>query len=210
MDLSTDMSFNYPEPEIGPYLSYSDRTRQYLGEAHIFNLAATSKVYSFVKSHFETGVPNCTILSIKAVWQPLLWAAFCNTVNRIAAKMPKKDADVRWGWHGTADQYIKNIAARGFRRECTTTQAYGAGVYFAHSSSYSANDRYSKPDKQGNQHMFLAKMCCGKIIAGNSSIMTPTTDSDTLADNTSNPSVYVMQHDNQAYPMYIVTFRKTN
>lgn len=86
----------------------------------------------------------------------------------------------------------------------------GAGVYFAESASYSASPRYAKMDGQGNQFMFLAMMTVGEVHIGDGGIATPPEGTDTLVDTESGTQIYVMQHDHQAYPLYVLKFSTRN
>ena len=47
--------------------------------------------------------------------------------------------------------------------------AYGRGVYFALKADYSANDKYSPPDKDkdGEKHILVCTMLVGKYTRGN-------------------------------------------
>ena len=44
---------------------------------------------------------------------------------------------------------------------------YGRGVYFALKADYSANDRYSSLDKNGEKHILVCTMLVGKYTKGN-------------------------------------------
>ena len=88
---------------------------------------------------------------------------------------------------------------------------YGKGVYFAHDASYSARDQYSPRDAQNNKHVFLAKVLTGEFVVGSSNDVTPPSKNglilyDSVVDNVSNPSIFVIFGDAQAYPDYLITF----
>jgi len=90
---------------------------------------------------------------------------------------------------------------------------YGRGVYFACDASYSARDQYSPRDANNNKHMFLAKVLTGEFTVGSSDYVTPPSKSgsgldlyDSVVDNPSNPSIFVIFGDAQAYPDYLITF----
>lgn len=90
---------------------------------------------------------------------------------------------------------------------------YGKGVYFACDANYSARDQYSPRDANNNKHMFLAKVLTGEFTVGNSGYVTPPSKSgnsldlyDSVVDNVSNPSIFVIFGDAQAYPDYHITF----
>jgi hypothetical protein len=93
---------------------------------------------------------------------------------------------------------------------------FGKGVYFAGRSNYSAQEKYSVPDEHGNQKMFICRVVVGKYTKGEKTMkVAPPFDPsrnkhllfDTLVDNVTNPTIYVVMSDSQAYPEYVVTFR---
>ena len=90
---------------------------------------------------------------------------------------------------------------------------HGKGVYFALNASYSARDLYSPRDANNNKHIFLAKVLTGEFTVGSSHYVTPPpkdenshTLYDSIVDNVSNPSIFVIFRDAQAYPDYLITF----
>ena len=97
-----------------------------------------------------------------------------------------------------------------------TATAFGAGVYFAVNASYSSGGTYSPPDGNGNKHIFLALVLTGEYTKGNSSLRVPPAKDpnksdvvlyDSVVDNPSNPSMYVIFYDAQCYPEYLITFK---
>ena len=90
-------------------------------------------------------------------------------------------------------------------------------MYFAARANYSAQEKYAVPDEHGNQQMFICNVIVGKYTKGDKTMkVAPPLDRnknehmlyDTLVDNTANPIIFVMMSDSQAYPEYLVTFRK--
>jgi len=97
---------------------------------------------------------------------------------------------------------------------CVAT-AYGKGVYFSSSFSYSAQPTYSVPDKDKNQHMFQCRVLTGHYHVGKPELVEPPVrDKKSLAlynsvvDNVKNPVIFVVFHDTQVYPEYLVVFRQ--
>lgn len=93
--------------------------------------------------------------------------------------------------------------------------AYGHGTYFAVNASYSAHPTYSKPAADGSQLMFVARVLTGVFTLGQSNMRVPPSRSDlgsherydSVVDKMDNPNMYVVFHDNQAYPDYLITFK---
>ena len=90
---------------------------------------------------------------------------------------------------------------------------YGQGCYFARDASYS--DRYAQPDPQGVKRMYVARVLTGQYTTGsNAMIVPPPKDPkdpavlfDSAVDNMSNPGIYVVFYDANAYPEYLVTYQ---
>ena len=51
--------------------------------------------------------------------------------------------------------------------------AYGKGAYFARDASYSSHPTYSRPNAQGVQHMFLARVVIGEYCRGEQDALAP-------------------------------------
>ena len=97
-----------------------------------------------------------------------------------------------------------------------TATAYGKGVYFAVNASYSAQTTYSLPDTNENKYIYLVRVLTGQYTAGHHSlIVAPPKDPtknlnvlfDSVVDNVTNPSMYIVFQDAQAYPEYLIKFQ---
>ena len=91
---------------------------------------------------------------------------------------------------------------------------HGDGTYFAVNAKYSASDKYSKPDPQGQKYMYLCRVLTGDFITGTLGMKVPPTKSttsihlyDSVTDSVSPPSMFIIFHDSQAYPEYLITFK---
>ncbi|KAM4697941.1 protein mono-ADP-ribosyltransferase PARP14 [Rhinophrynus dorsalis] len=119
-------------------------------------------------------------------------------------------------FHGTDPNTIKNVNHNGFNRSYAGRNAavYGNGTYFAVNANYSAHDTYSKPDANGRKYMYLARVLTGISCHGKQGMVAPppknasdpTDLHDSVTDNTTNPSMFVIFNDIQAYPEYLITF----
>eukprot|EP00339_Tiarina_fusa_P025891 CAMPEP_0117013264 /NCGR_PEP_ID=MMETSP0472-20121206/10982_1 /TAXON_ID=693140 ORGANISM="Tiarina fusus, Strain LIS" /NCGR_SAMPLE_ID=MMETSP0472 /ASSEMBLY_ACC=CAM_ASM_000603 /LENGTH=1244 /DNA_ID=CAMNT_0004716535 /DNA_START=123 /DNA_END=3857 /DNA_ORIENTATION=+ len=123
----------------------------------------------------------------------------------------------RWLFHGSRSETMGKIAQQGFNRSFAglNAVAYGRGVYFARDASYSSHPRYSAPDEKGVQHMFMCRVLIGDWSKGSHDQITPEAKPynafelfDSTVDNVSNPSIFVVYHDSQAYPEYLVSFKQ--
>lgn len=67
---------------------------------------------------------------------------------------------------------------------------------------------------QSAKTLFVARVLCGRTVAGNSTMTKPPIDScdpkqrpyNSACDNTTNPSMYVVFDSAQAYPAYVILF----
>ena len=90
---------------------------------------------------------------------------------------------------------------------------YGQGTYFARDASYSNN--YAQTDAQGLNHMYVVRVLTGEYTRGNSSMLVappkdpkdPAVLFDSVVDNTSDPSIYVLFYDGDAYPEYLIVYK---
>jgi len=120
-----------------------------------------------------------------------------------------------WLFHGTDEETVPKIMQQGFNRSFCGKNAtrFGKGVYFARNASYSSSTRFSQPNKDRIQHMFLCRVIIGEYCCGVAdAIVPPPRDGlvlfDSTVDDVSAPDIFVTYHDSQAYPEYLVRFRQ--
>ena len=82
--------------------------------------------------------------------------------------------------------------------------------------SYSTYPLYCRPDSEGIQSCFLVRAVVGEFCKANEDDRTPGVRDaaknilyDSTVDNLQNPSIFVLYHDAQTYPEYIVRFSQT-
>ncbi|XP_002732880.1 protein mono-ADP-ribosyltransferase PARP14-like [Saccoglossus kowalevskii] len=120
-------------------------------------------------------------------------------------------------YHGTKKDVVDKIIVDGFNRSYAgdnTGHWEGAGVYFAVKSGYSMKTYFSPVDGTGHRYIFQVKVLVGKWAKGKADMKEPplkdangTDRFDTTVDNETNPSMFVIFHDDQAYPEYLITFK---
>lgn len=94
-----------------------------------------------------------------------------------------------------------------------TGTVYGQGCYFARDASYS--NRYADQDSQQMKRMYLVRVLAGEFAQGaNNMIVAPpknpndvTVLYDSVVDTTTNPSIFVVFYDADAYPEYLITYK---
>ncbi|PVD33532.1 hypothetical protein C0Q70_04788 [Pomacea canaliculata] len=138
-------------------------------------------------------------------------------------------------FHGTEATFAHDICSEGFDwRLCGRNgTVYGKGCYFAKHASYSLKFSDRNEEKASGEYLyaikytrtlalsvpawlqsaktlFVARVLCGRTVAGNSTMTKPPIDSgdpkqrpyNSACDNTTNPSMYVVFDSAQAYPAY--------
>lgn len=113
-------------------------------------------------------------------------------------------------YHGTTDVNADRITKFGFNRSYCGIKggvSYGKGVYFARDSS--ASHGFSVATTSGHRHMIRARVLVGHSCPGSGQMsLPPVRLNDVLYDSTSDGSstVFVVYHDNQCYPEYLITY----
>lgn len=120
-------------------------------------------------------------------------------------------------FHGTAEVNCQAINHKGFNRSYSWQKntLYGKGVYFAKDANYSARPQYSQPGPTSLRHMYLARVLVGEYTVGKKDIIVPpsktqndlTDTYDSVVDQMPSPEIFVVFHDLQCYPEYLITFQ---
>jgi len=119
-------------------------------------------------------------------------------------------------YHGTRLDLLPKILHQGFLRQFADRTKYGKGMYFARNAGYSSNPKYAKPDDDGFQHLLLCNVICGMWAKGDSTMKVPPPKKDnaflpheTTVDDVRNPSIFVTYQDDQALPVFLISFKRT-
>jgi poly [ADP-ribose] polymerase 10/14/15 len=144
------------------------------------------------------------------------WKLYTTAKENMIKDYASREEDLeRLLWHGTDKSALANICAGGFNRSyCGKNETtYGKGVYFARDFSYSAKNLYSKPDvaSGGAKHVLLCRVLTGSFTRGKKRMIEPPIRADdirydSLTNSVTNPRVWVVFKDVNAYPEYLVTF----
>ncbi|MCI4387957.1 hypothetical protein PGIGA_G00080100 [Pangasianodon gigas] len=171
-----------------------------------------SQEYVDVEKKFRKTGLTSNILKIERVQNETLWKNYMNQ-KAYLEKKNKHTNNEKLLFHGTGPDNIDKINDRGFNRSYAGMHGamYGNGVYFAVDPSYSARG-YAKPDQQGHKRMYLARVLVGDFTTGKSGLLAPPAKNstsmelyDSVTDN--QQSMFVIFHDVQAYPEYLITFQ---
>uniref|UniRef100_A0A8C5SFI7 Poly [ADP-ribose] polymerase n=1 Tax=Laticauda laticaudata TaxID=8630 RepID=A0A8C5SFI7_LATLA len=172
--------------------------------------------YKDVEKIFRIGCPTFRIEKIERVQNPYLWQAYQVKKKQIKTQNGHENNE-KVLFHGTPRSTLVPIYQNGFNRSYAGKNAamIGNGTYFAVNSNYSAKDTYSTPDQNGRKYMYVARVLTGNYCIGKSGQITPPSKNndgfnlyDSVTDNMNQPSMFVIFHDAQAYPEYLITFRR--
>ena len=95
-----------------------------------------------------------------------------------------------------------------------TGASHGVGVYLAVKAATSVTGYCSQDPTTGQKHIYLARVLTGDYCVGRGAIRLPpqkptgnTHDRyDSTTDNVAAPNFFVIFHDAQAYPEFLITF----
>lgn len=181
-------------------------------------LREDSEEFKKVKNDFmASSTPGSfQVLKIARIQHVKLWQSFWINKMAVDRKNPGK-RNIRHLYHGTAFDNIKNINQGGFNRSYCGVHgtAKGYGTYFAVRSNYSCGNTYSTPDSNGHKYVYQAAVITGKYCQGTYQLKEPphlsndpTGDRyDSVADNMTATTYFVVFHDDYAYPEYLITFK---
>ncbi|NWI75535.1 PAR14 polymerase, partial [Dryoscopus gambensis] len=183
----------------------------------LVELEPASREYKDVQERFLRTCQSYKIEKIERVQNPYFWKTY--QIKKSA--MDKKNGsrkNEKLLFHGTSKESLTIINAHGFNRSYAGMHAanFGNGSYFAVNASYSAQDTYSKPDTNGKKYMYLARVLVGEYSQGIKGAITPASKNagnpvdlfDSSTDNVSQPSMFIIFEDKQAYPEYLITFTR--
>ncbi|CAM9477704.1 unnamed protein product [Lampetra planeri] len=195
-------------------LKYPENWGPMEGKQHQFiTVDEKSKEYASVKKNVMTGLPSVTrIISIKRIQYLRLYHAYMVMKKSIESKSTG-DKYEHILFHGTDNDAIKNINHGGFNRVFQGKNAtlYGKGTYFAKDSGFS--HAYANPDENGHRFMYQARVLTGAYCVGSPEMKEPplkikngTERFDSVVNSVTSPSIFVVFHDDQAYPEYLIEY----
>ena len=116
-------------------------------------------------------------------------------------------------YHGTQLDTLPMILHQGFLRQFVSRARYGQGIYFARDAKYSCDPTFATPDDDGFQHVLFCNVICGEWSKGESKMKVPPPKQrneylphETTVDDEQDPSIFVTYQDDQALPIYLISF----
>ncbi|XP_038607892.1 protein mono-ADP-ribosyltransferase PARP14-like [Tachyglossus aculeatus] len=186
-------------------------------DVKVVQLDEGSREYQDVQAKFLQTCSMFRIVTIERIQNRYLWQSYL--VKKESMDTRKAGAsNERRLFHGTAHDKIDHINKWGFNRSYAGLNAayYGNGTYFAVNARYSADNKYSKPDALGVKFVYLARVLTGEFCLGRQGLITPPPKNpqdptdlfDSVSDHLTNPAMFVVFSDNQAYPEYLISFSR--
>ncbi|KAG7233895.1 hypothetical protein INR49_006457 [Caranx melampygus] len=181
---------------------------------HAVIIQAGTAEYNEVQSLFQASCKR-TITKIERIQNPGLWKSLQIKKHEMDQRNGHQNNERRL-FHGTCHTTVNYINYHGFNRSYAGKNAacYGNGTYFAVNASYSAQDTYSRPNQNGEKCMYLCRVLTGDFTRGQQNMIVPPAKGsssidkyDSVVDNVSAPSMFIVFHDTQACPEYLITFK---
>ncbi|XP_058644826.1 protein mono-ADP-ribosyltransferase PARP14 isoform X2 [Onychostoma macrolepis] len=180
----------------------------------LVKLTAGSKEYAEVEKEFRRTNLTNNIIEIERVQNSALWKNYMIKKEELEDKNNHKNNE-KLLFHGTGPDKTDQINHHGFNRSFAGMNGamYGNGSYFAVDPNYSAQG-YSRPDAKGHKRMYLVRALVGDFTQGKQGLPVPPAKRSSSADlfnsvtdNMTNPTMFVIFNDVQAYPEYLITFQ---
>ncbi|XP_055874127.1 protein mono-ADP-ribosyltransferase PARP15-like [Biomphalaria glabrata] len=166
--------------------------------------------YDNVEAHFKLTCGGYPVKKIERIQNKSLHQLYAAKKREMDLYNPRGHPNEQNLFHGTSSPPIPQINENGFNRSYCGVNGtlYGKGVYFALNASYS--EKYAVPDAQGNKYMYRVKALTGEFIETNkeTNYLPNKPGSNRPYDSGGNSSrgIYVIFHDAQVYPEYLITF----
>jgi len=188
----------------------------------LFMVDMDSHEFAAVAADFLKTLPEATIDRLDRIENGYLHESF-----QLQASILQKQIGREWLshkmrrmlFHGTqaVEEIINSTDGHGFLpllAGLATGAMFGDGSYFARDAKYS-DGGYAKTLPNGQKQMLVVDVLVGRSALGEKGMkMCPLlpgeqfTRYNSLVNNRDDPSIFVIQHSNQAYPSYLVTYHK--
>ena len=136
-----------------------------------------------------------------------------------AIKRTKQNKSEYWLYHGTSTENIEKIICNGFDRNHNKRDLYGKGTYFALSPlvamKYCTAARNDSGSGNGSYAMLACRVLVGDYTKGFKYMGQEAlykedgvTQYDSLVNDVLKPSIFVINRDYHAIPMYVIEFKR--
>lgn len=182
-----------------------------------------SQEFAAVSALLLNSLPKATVHYIQRVENGALQQAFQLQLDTIKRQIGPDYDDgkmVRMLFHGTSaiQDIVQSTDGHGFLPLLSSSASgrahYGDGTYFAVDCRYSHNGGYVSQLPNGLYQVLVVAVVVGRSALGVRGMKRlppvpgcgPHMRVNSLVDNPKNPKIYVVQHSNQAYPAFVITY----
>ncbi|XP_067951553.1 protein mono-ADP-ribosyltransferase PARP15-like [Watersipora subatra] len=157
------------------------------------------------------------VIKITRVQNPLTYKQYVTLKDHIRQQLGDTSESVeRKLWHGTSRDNIDKITSKFFDRSFAGDHGamYGFGCYFSTTSQYS--HKYSSRNSRSGSTlcMIRARVLTGEYCSGACDYKSPPykpssiiEQYDSVVDEVSNPTIFVIFQDASAYPEYVISYK---
>ena len=191
-----------------------------MDKTKLFMVDTDSDEFAAVAADFLKTLPAATIDRLDRIENGILHESF-----QLQASALQKQIGRAWDphkmrrklFHGTRaiEEIINSTDGHGFLpllAGTSTGAMYGDGSYFARDAKYS-DCGYAKTLPNGQKQMLVVDVLVGRSEVGKMGMKVCSllpgeqyTRYNSLVDNQKDPGIIVIQHSNQAYPLYVITY----
>ncbi|KAM3596856.1 uncharacterized protein V6R79_021806 [Siganus canaliculatus] len=206
-----DLDGDVPEEEYSLLASLPDTTK--INEESDEFQAVVKRFYETIQQYHS----KIRIIQVEKLMNRLLYNQYKLKKASVLQHASYPEIE-RTLYHGTSETSVKEICVHGFNRSFCGKNAtvYGQGVYFAVNSALSVQDQYSPPNAEGYKFVFVSKVLTGDYTKGCHSMKTaPLKETgdiplryDSVTDDITKPSMFVIFNDTQAFPEYLITCQR--
>lgn len=201
---------------LPPHWKTTQGSFKELGANSLVEVAAGTEEYQVIgNSVLSTLGHSAKISRIVRIENATLWTFYAMTKSHIAKRCPGGDPVEKLLFYGERNEKnMETIGKLGFDIRIAEDGNFGIGLHFGVQASYCDTGRcLQKPD--GSKHVFVCRATLGMSAKGAKSIRRPppkdpkkpTMDLyDSCFDQETNPNLYILFNNSQAYPEYIVSY----
>ena len=192
-----------------------------LGSEKLMEVPPASEEFNSIAAQVLRTMPRAVVERIERVENATLHESFLLQVSTLKQEMGAKWEPAlmrRLLFHGTSavEAIVNSVDGHGFLpllAGTSTGAIWGNGTYFARDAKYS--DDYARSfGGSGQKQMLLVDVLVGRFAQGKEGMkvcpLLPGAEFaryNSLVNRPTDPSIFVVQHSNQAYPAYLITYR---
>ncbi|XP_071091106.1 protein mono-ADP-ribosyltransferase PARP14-like isoform X2 [Haliotis cracherodii] len=177
----------------------------------LVQLVRSSSEFLNVTEQFTNAskLPSSSVVKIEEILNVTLFKNYeSKKAQMLAQDMKEDELNEKQLWHGPLvnTDVIVSVSNFGFNRNyCNYSEEdLGQGVYFY--TNIGPILKTSQPDRSGHHHVCLSKVLTGRACPGRSTFRAAPASFHSVVDIDSAPSKFAIFFDNQALPLYLLTF----